>query len=166
MTAVRMTTAAGDIAITRSDGLLASYTVPGQPERLVALKRRETTDLIAEELRRMDDDDVYAHALLALQRYNAGASPGRTAAARPSAKKASSTRAVASETMPTGPARKAAAKKASPRKTAAKKASPARKATTPARKTATATAPAKKATARRAPARKRATKTAAASREG
>ena len=170
MTAVRMTTAAGDIAITRSDGLLASYTVPGQPERLVALKRRETTDLIAEELRRMDDDDVYAHALLALQRYNAGASPGRTAAARPSAKKASSTRAVASETMPTGPARKAAAKKASARKTAAKKASPARKATTraatPARKTATATAPAKKATARRAPARKRATKTAAAGREG
>jgi hypothetical protein len=30
---------AGDIAITRPDGLLASYAVPGQPERLVALKR-------------------------------------------------------------------------------------------------------------------------------
>jgi glucose-6-phosphate dehydrogenase assembly protein OpcA len=95
MTAVRMTTAAGDIAITRSDGLLASYTVPGQPERLVALKRRETTDLITEELRRMDDDDVYAHALLALQRYSTGASPARTAAARPPAKKAAGTRAVA-----------------------------------------------------------------------
>jgi glucose-6-phosphate dehydrogenase assembly protein OpcA len=47
ITAVRMTTAAGDIAVTRPDGLLASYTVPGQPERLVALKRREITDLIS-----------------------------------------------------------------------------------------------------------------------
>lgn len=59
ITAVRMTTAAGDIAITRPDGLLASYTVPGQPNRLVALKRREVSDLIAEELRRMDDDDIF-----------------------------------------------------------------------------------------------------------
>src|SRR5690606_8227846 len=41
ITAVRMNTAAGDIAITRPDGRLASYTVPGQPNRLVALKRRE-----------------------------------------------------------------------------------------------------------------------------
>jgi glucose-6-phosphate dehydrogenase assembly protein OpcA len=59
ITAVRLTTAAGDIAITRPDGRLASYTVPGQPERLVALKRREITDLISEELRRMDADQVY-----------------------------------------------------------------------------------------------------------
>ena len=54
-----MTTAAGDIAITRADGLLASYAVPGQPERLVALKRRDSTELISEELRRMDADDVF-----------------------------------------------------------------------------------------------------------
>lgn len=150
MTAVRMSTAAGDIAITRSDGLLASYTVPGQPERLVALKRRETTELITEELRRMDDDDVYAHALLALQRYAEGASPSRTAAARPSAKKAASTRAVAPETVP---AKKAAAKKAPARKAAATKA--------PARKAAAKKAPAKKAAAKRTPAKKAAAKKAA-----
>ena len=66
ITAVRMTTAAGDIAITRPDGLLASYAVPGQPERLVALKRREITDLISEELRRLDDDPVYESAVKAL----------------------------------------------------------------------------------------------------
>jgi glucose-6-phosphate dehydrogenase assembly protein OpcA len=59
MTAARMTTASGDIAITRPDGLLASYAVPGQPERLVALKRRNLTELISEELRRMDADEVY-----------------------------------------------------------------------------------------------------------
>jgi glucose-6-phosphate dehydrogenase assembly protein OpcA len=155
MTAVRMTTAAGDIAITRSDGLLASYTVPGQPERLVALKRRETTDLITEELRRMDDDDVYAHALLALQRYSTGASPARTAAARPSAKKAARTRAVASETVTsTGrPTRKTAAKTTPARKTAARKSAKA--------------APAKKAAAaEKAPARRRATKKTAAAQEG
>lgn len=66
ITAVRMTTAAGDIAITRPDGLLASYAVPGQPERLVALKRREITDLISEELRRLDDDPIYESAVKAL----------------------------------------------------------------------------------------------------
>ncbi|MET0693742.1 MAG: glucose-6-phosphate dehydrogenase assembly protein OpcA [Propionibacteriaceae bacterium] len=63
ITAVRMTTAAGDIAITRPDGLLASYTVPGQPERLVALKRRDISELITEELRRMDADQVFEHTV-------------------------------------------------------------------------------------------------------
>lgn len=150
LTAVRMTTAAGDIAITRSDGLLASYAVPGQPQRLVALKRRETTDLITEELRRMDDDDVYAHALLAFERYQDGASPARTAAARPSAKKAASTRAVAIETLPRQSS--GAAAKAPARKTTAKKA-PAKKAA--AKKTAT-----------KAPARKRAAKKSTTTGEG
>ncbi len=67
LTAVRLGTAAGDIAITRPDGLLASYTVPGQPERLVALKRRDFTELLSEELRRMDADDVFEQALNALE---------------------------------------------------------------------------------------------------
>jgi glucose-6-phosphate dehydrogenase assembly protein OpcA len=66
ITAVRMTTAAGDIAITRPDGLLARYAVPGQPERLVALKRREISELITEELRRMDPDQVYEQTVKAL----------------------------------------------------------------------------------------------------
>jgi glucose-6-phosphate dehydrogenase assembly protein OpcA len=66
LTAVRMGTAAGDIAITRPDGLLASYAVPGQPERLVALKRRNFTELLSEELRRMDADDVYERTVKSL----------------------------------------------------------------------------------------------------
>ena len=57
---------AGDIAITRPDGLLASYAVPGQPERLVALKRRDLTELISEELRRMDADQVYERTVKSL----------------------------------------------------------------------------------------------------
>jgi glucose-6-phosphate dehydrogenase assembly protein OpcA len=66
ITAVRMTTDSGDIAITRPDGRLAAYAVPGQPERRVALKRRDTTELITEELRRMDADVVYERTLKAL----------------------------------------------------------------------------------------------------
>jgi glucose-6-phosphate dehydrogenase assembly protein OpcA len=165
LTAVRMTTAAGDIAITRADGLLASYTVPGQPERLVALKRRETTDLITEELRRMDDDDVYAHALKALQRYTEGASPARTAAARPSAKQAASTRAVSSETVPTsgGSAGSAARRRAVSKKTTPKKATKkttAKKTSAPANKVAAKKVTAKKTMAKR-PAAKRTAKTTA-----
>ena len=66
LTAVRMGTAAGDIAITRPDGLLASYTVPGQPERLVALKRRSFTELLSEELRRLDPDRIYERTVKSL----------------------------------------------------------------------------------------------------
>ena len=40
--------------------------MPGQPERRVALKRRDTTELITEELRRMDADLVYEQTLKAL----------------------------------------------------------------------------------------------------
>ena len=82
ITAVRMTTDSGDIAITRPDGLLAAYTVPGQPERRVALKRRDTTELITEELRRMDADLVYEQTLKALadgggaMTHGAGGDPG------------------------------------------------------------------------------------------
>jgi glucose-6-phosphate dehydrogenase assembly protein OpcA len=66
ITAVRMSTDSGEIAITRPDGRLAAYAVPGQPERRVALKRRDTTELITEELRRMDADLVYERTLRAL----------------------------------------------------------------------------------------------------
>jgi glucose-6-phosphate dehydrogenase assembly protein OpcA len=66
ITAVRMDTSSGEIAITRPDARLASYVVPGQPERRVALKRRDSTELIAEELRRMDADLVYEETIKAL----------------------------------------------------------------------------------------------------
>src|SRR5215211_2106733 len=94
LTAVRMATAAGDIAITRPDGLLAYYAVPGQPERLVALKRRDYTELISEELRRMDADDVYERAVKSLLDGATGttrrASSKKTSVKKASAKNASS----------------------------------------------------------------------------
>ncbi|WP_269854463.1 glucose-6-phosphate dehydrogenase assembly protein OpcA [Streptomyces sp. RPT161] len=59
LTAVRMTTADGTICLDRADGALAELAMPGQPDRRVALKRRETAELIAEELRRLDPDEIY-----------------------------------------------------------------------------------------------------------
>lgn len=102
ITAVKMATAAGDIAITRPDGLLASYTVPGQPERLVALKRREVSELITEELRRMDADDVFEHTVRTLiaQHPPASRAKGRApadeaASAKPRSKRAAKSKSKA-----------------------------------------------------------------------
>lgn len=55
-----LSTAKGDVSISRSDGRLATLSSPGQPDRPVALKRRELDELLNEELRRLDPDDVYA----------------------------------------------------------------------------------------------------------
>ncbi|MFF8385320.1 glucose-6-phosphate dehydrogenase assembly protein OpcA [Streptomyces kanasensis] len=63
LTAVRLATDCGPIVLDRPDGSLATLAVEGQPNRAVALKRRETAELIAEELRRLDPDDTYASAL-------------------------------------------------------------------------------------------------------
>ena len=37
-----------------------SYSSPGHPDRPIALRRRDAHELLAEELRRLDEDDVYA----------------------------------------------------------------------------------------------------------
>ncbi|WP_172386416.1 glucose-6-phosphate dehydrogenase assembly protein OpcA [Streptomyces sp. MNP-20] len=63
LTGVRMETNCGPIVLDRADGALATLSIQGQPDRAVALKRRETSELIAEELRRLDPDDTYASAL-------------------------------------------------------------------------------------------------------
>ncbi len=55
-----MNTKEGPISITRTDGRLATFSSPGQPDRPVALRRREVPELLAEELRRLDEDDIYA----------------------------------------------------------------------------------------------------------
>ncbi len=60
ITSVVLTTKHGDISVTRSDGRLATLSSPGQPDRPVALKRRDLDELLSEELRRLDPDDVYA----------------------------------------------------------------------------------------------------------
>lgn len=63
LTAAVLRTSDGDIRLDRPDGRLAKLSMPGQPDRHVALKRRETAELIAEELRRLDPDEVYSATL-------------------------------------------------------------------------------------------------------
>ena len=63
VTSVAFETADGEIALNRPDGRTASLVWPGRPDRLVALHRRETAELLAEELRRLDPDEVYGETL-------------------------------------------------------------------------------------------------------
>jgi glucose-6-phosphate dehydrogenase assembly protein OpcA len=63
ITGVTFTTSEGDIMISRPDGRTAKLSWPGNPDRTVALHRRETAELLAEELRRLDPDEVYAETL-------------------------------------------------------------------------------------------------------
>ena len=60
ITEVTLNTLQGPIRISRAEGRLATFTSPNRPDRPVALKRRETPALLAEELRRLDEDNVYA----------------------------------------------------------------------------------------------------------
>ncbi len=60
ITQVVMDTKQGPITIARDDGRLATFSSPERPDRPVALKRREVPALLTEELRRLDEDDVYA----------------------------------------------------------------------------------------------------------
>jgi glucose-6-phosphate dehydrogenase assembly protein OpcA len=66
ITEVRLDTLAGPVTISRPDGRVATLSRPGQPDRHVALHRRDTADLVAEELRRLDPDEIYREALVAV----------------------------------------------------------------------------------------------------
>jgi len=66
ITEVGFETPDGKVAISRPDGRTATLSWPGRPERRVALHRRDTAELIAEELRRLEPDEVYAETLRAL----------------------------------------------------------------------------------------------------
>ncbi len=66
VTEVSFMTADGKIVISRADGRNATLSRPGEPDRFVALHRRDTNELLAEELRRLDPDDVYGETLAVL----------------------------------------------------------------------------------------------------
>lgn len=63
VTEVSFLTDSGKIVICRLDGRNATLSRPGQPDRYVALHRRDIAELLAEELRRLDPDEVYGEAL-------------------------------------------------------------------------------------------------------
>jgi glucose-6-phosphate dehydrogenase assembly protein OpcA len=63
VTGVIFDTSDGEISLARPDGRLAMLRRPGEPERRVALHRRDTAELLSEELRRLDPDEVYAETI-------------------------------------------------------------------------------------------------------
>nr|WP_281352213.1 glucose-6-phosphate dehydrogenase assembly protein OpcA [Phytoactinopolyspora alkaliphila] len=71
MLSVRLERASGPISIERPDDDVAVLSVPGRVDRKVSLPRRTEGECLAEELRRLDPDDVYGDVLatgLELQR--------------------------------------------------------------------------------------------------
>jgi glucose-6-phosphate dehydrogenase assembly protein OpcA len=70
ITEARLDTQDGPIVISRGDGRLATFSSPGRPDRPVALKRRQLPELLAEELRRLDEDEVYARTARKLLRLS------------------------------------------------------------------------------------------------
>ncbi|MBB6171147.1 glucose-6-phosphate dehydrogenase assembly protein OpcA [Nocardiopsis mwathae] len=77
ITGTRLITDCGDIALTRVDGRVATLSRPNQPDQQVALSMRGAAEALAEELRRLDADEIYErtakHVGTRLQRSGATA---------------------------------------------------------------------------------------------
>ncbi|MCD2187631.1 glucose-6-phosphate dehydrogenase assembly protein OpcA [Actinomycetospora soli] len=71
---VRLERPSGTVELTRQDSKTAKLTQPGQPVRRVALPRRTARDCLAEELRRLDPDEIFHEALEAISRVETPAS--------------------------------------------------------------------------------------------
>ncbi len=129
----------GPITLVRPEGTTAQLTMANQPERSIALPRRTLRECLAEELRRLDADDVYADVLLkGLPMVNA-ATPARSSRApRAGTTKAASTSKIGGTT---GGTRTDTTKANAPRTTRRRSADPAAD--------APATAPARAARRRR-----------------
>ena len=66
ITAVALQTKGGEIRLDRADGRMAALNRTQGISRKIPLPRRELRDLVSEELRRLDSDEVYAEALAEL----------------------------------------------------------------------------------------------------
>ena len=60
---VRLERRSGPVDLVRPDGSVATLSQPGQPDRRISLKRRGLAECLADELRRLDADEVYEEAL-------------------------------------------------------------------------------------------------------
>src|SRR5450432_3975086 len=136
ITGVRLLTRRGEITLARPDGRLATLIRTDQPNRAVPLPRRGTEELLAEELRRLDPDDVYNETIQCIF----GNKPDSKPSSKPTAGRREPTAAVqagrAKEAAPAAPAKKVtAARKVAPEKRVApvKSVVPAKKAASGAR---------------------------------
>ncbi|MBV9012529.1 MAG: glucose-6-phosphate dehydrogenase assembly protein OpcA [Pseudonocardiales bacterium] len=60
----------GAVELVRPDGKVGTLRQPGQPERRVPLRRRPVRECLAEELRRLEPDEIYQAALQAMTEVN------------------------------------------------------------------------------------------------
>jgi glucose-6-phosphate dehydrogenase assembly protein OpcA len=66
---VELTRASETITLTRpQDGVTATLTRTGRPDAQIPLARRETRDCLAEDMRRLDSDEIYFEALQGIDR--------------------------------------------------------------------------------------------------
>jgi glucose-6-phosphate dehydrogenase assembly protein OpcA len=75
--AVRLERPSGTVELQRLDAKTARLSQPGQPTRRVALPRRTVRECLAEELRRLDPDEIFREAL-----ENTPRSSGRRSSSR------------------------------------------------------------------------------------
>ncbi|HTI22928.1 MAG TPA: glucose-6-phosphate dehydrogenase assembly protein OpcA, partial [Kutzneria sp.] len=107
----------GAVDLVRPDAKTGTLTQPGQPDRRIALQRRSVRDCLAEELRRLDPDEIYKDALMAVPKVTKGrvAAP---ASSKPAAKAAAKAPAKAAK----APAATDEAPEAKPKRSSSKKA--------------------------------------------
>lgn len=63
ITRVTLTTSVGDIDIRRTSTMSCEFSVPGSSPRVVPIRRRSIPELLAEDLRRLDPDEIYGETL-------------------------------------------------------------------------------------------------------
>jgi glucose-6-phosphate dehydrogenase assembly protein OpcA len=63
MTSVRLKRRSGSFDLLRPDGAVATLAPPGQPVRRISLGRRSLAECLADELHRLDPDEIYAETL-------------------------------------------------------------------------------------------------------
>ncbi len=68
---VRFRRRSGDIQLLRPGQTIAELTQPGQPAQRISLPRRSLKDCLAEELRRLDPDEVFGDTICSLGSFRA-----------------------------------------------------------------------------------------------
>ena len=63
MVSVRLERRSGPVDLVRPDGVIATLSQPGQPVRRISLARRATAECLADELRRLDPDEIYEETI-------------------------------------------------------------------------------------------------------
>lgn len=106
MVGVVLERSSGPVELVRPDGNVATLTQPGQPERRIALPRRLDRDCLAEELRRLDPDDIFGEVVtkgLELLRKNGTTGAARSTGARRPARAPGDAPTGARRTPPAAP---------------------------------------------------------------